>query len=742
MNEFNNWELLFYKTFNTTYQSYLGSISPIVFMNTFLNKIIKITNSESGFIGGIININGNNFISLEAINNKLILDDDIINSSNLLINIDETNTLFTHAIKINKILYVNNSQDFLLFDKSIKKPANIKTCICIPYSFNDQIIGIIVLANRKSYNDHMIPNLKILGNLTAILQNNYSKLKKTNFEIDSRFIIYQLLEHVFNITRDGIIITTNSFEPIYINKIASYIISLNDTDIKVSKKNKKNKSDNINFINDINDIDDINEMYTNTNLLGIFPQLKILDNRTDLQNKLFKNRRIEILLNNNFDNNNDDNNESKKNKNSIVLEFIINSVICHGNIYHIFMIYNNIENFIAEQRNQTNFIAFLSHELRNPLQSLNLANHLLQTKLKNNYQETYQNNNIDSYLNSIKRSCNEMKKIINDILDFSKIEANEFTIELDLCNINELATNIMSEHIELVNEKGLEFKLNLSDNIPTTLFTDEIRLHQILSNLILNAIKYSNKGIIELYIECDTCENDTNVIKFNVIDQGQGIRKQELPNLFKQYCQTSCSDKFNSNGLGLCVSQKIAKLLGGKITVKSEYKKGSTFTLYHPIKLGNSGSFCEKSKISKNLEGNILIVDDNETNLVLFGLMLENFNNDYNYKLVIHKVSNGLDAIESCKINNYDIIFMDINMPNMNGCTASKIIIENGYKGKIVAITGNILAKKENSIKCGKLENYNYFNDVVIKPYDDLIILKILNKYLKDDNNLIIDFDE
>jgi CheY-like chemotaxis protein len=292
--------------------------------------------------------------------------------------------------------------------------------------------------------------------------------------------------------------------------------------------------------------------------------------------------------------------------------------------------------------------------------------------------------------------------------------------------------NQIEDHKNSATLKGLDIILEIKNTVPKTLYTDEFRLNQILINLISNAIKYSTYGIIKLLVDYDDIEFG---VKFSVIDSGNGIKKCEINNLFKQYCQTSCSDKFDSNGLGLYISQNIANLLGGYISVTSEYSKGSVFTLFHPISLENSGIKKEVSILSnkftslEKLSCLILIVDDNESNLNLLRLMLQHINYTYKSNIEIHSVKDGKDAIDICKINKYSYIFMDINMPGIDGATASKIIKLNHFNGKIIATTGNILAKKENSIYSDNYDRYVYFDDIIIKPYDDTAILKVLVKY-------------
>lgn len=654
MQYYKNWYTEFHNIFNESYQCYLNNISSIIFMNNFLSKVIKITESSSGFIASLVHSESKKYLFLDTI----IGENETIYSDLLDNDIDAIDMIFIKSIKNNKLLLTEDGYS-----------------IAIPTMFLNETIGVIFLTSKEVYTHEMISSFNVLGGLIGFLQHNNLKLKKTSLETDNKFITYQIFEHLLNYTRDGAIVVTNTFDIVYINQNAINIINM--------VKKDKNPD----------------------NLLDFFPQLNILcTNNT----KLFRDRKININIENN-----------RSIMCPFTMEFIVNSVICYNTIYHLVMIYNNGDNVSLEYKNHTNFIAYLSHELRNPLQSINLANYLLQCNIKN---VNYNVNNVSSYLNTIARSCHEMNKIINDILDLSKIEAHEFIIELDVCNIRKLVNEIVSE---FPNEEKIIIEID--DSVPKTIYTDEVRLSQILSNLISNAVKFGKSGEIKINVQFNDIDSG---VTFSIIDNGEGIKREEMSNLFKPFCQTSCSEKFKSNGLGLYVSQQVAHLLGGHISVVSQYKKGSTFTLFHPIKLENSGIIFEKQNFDKIISGNILIVDDNESNLVLFRLMLEHFNYEYKYNLEVHTVKDGKDAIDICKVNNYNLIFMDINMPGIDGCTASKLIKLNGFYGKIIATTGNILSKKENMTLCSDSDRYSHFDDVIIKPYDNTVILKVLNKYL------------
>ena len=378
-------------------------------------------------------------------------------------------------------------------------------------------------------------------------------------------IIHELLGTVLDIIYDGIIICDYNFNILYLNKYATELL---------------------NKLNDSNNVIDLN------NLIILFPQLKSLI--LDVEKIIFKNRKIEISI-------------SSQN-NDMNLEFTFNT-LNHSNIFYHVVIIHQIQIKKDDTNINKHLIAYLSHELRNPLQSITLATHLLSSGFNKTYTET------------IIKSSHDMKKIINDILDLSRIDSDEFVIDMDICNIEQLIDDIIEENICDAELKNLDISKLICDGTPKSLYTDITRISQILNNLITNAIKYSDKGNITIKVS-RTIEN--KAVIFSVIDEGIGIRQEETCNLFKTYKQTSNNNtyKVNSNGLGLCVSQKIANLLGGYITVKSEHKKGSIFSLYHPINLELSGIKNCSEIFSGTLERNILLVDDNILNLSLLHTML------------------------------------------------------------------------------------------------------------------------
>jgi signal transduction histidine kinase/ActR/RegA family two-component response regulator len=339
-------------------------------------------------------------------------------------------------------------------------------------------------------------------------------------------------------------------------------------------------------------------------------------------------------------------------------------------------------------------------------------------------------NTLKSIIKRVYSACKNMSIIIDDILDLSKIDNDELVINLDDHNLREITDLIVEEAENEITKKGLILEYDFCDNNTENIYTDSTRLFQILSNLISNSIKYSNTGVIKFKVTYDDINN--NVI-FQVSDQGQGIRKEELSNLFKEFGRTSNSvTDINSTGLGLCVCQKIANILGGSIEVSSEYKKGSTFTFIHPIKLRTNitNKINKEIIINSNnqIKGRILIVDDDQNITSLFKLLLRCMNYDCGYDLMIETACTGDKALYLSSAKKFDLIFMDIDLDGEDGYTVCEQIrsqIDLNKNTPMVAVTANIkYVQNELNIK------NIMFNDIILKPFNNKDIKKYIIKYL------------
>lgn len=688
------------KAFNDSYRLYLNGIPSLIFMNSFIEKIIKIMGGYAGFVGKYVvekaasytDDEDISYIIIDAVcNSKYFLDNNIKFGNNTSFNITDTQSICKLAIMSNRIQTIDigilTSPDNIDFIFSYRDATKL---LYVPINYMNEVIGVLGIVFNKNDITIDIDLLKCISNYLSIIQNSYSTLKMSSLEVDKRFANYQLTEEILNTITSGIIVTDKDFKIVYINDVSIGII--------------KNIYSSYN-----NEID----------VMKIFPQLDCICESKEI---IFRKRKLNVDI--------------KEKGNVTSLQFILDTIMCNETYHHVINITHrcnnsesptaNIQTKSESFKTNKNLIGYLSHELRNPLQTINLANHLIQTNIKKT--DIKIPDKIMTNLNTINKACLDMKKIVNDILDLSKLEAKEFILDIEIVDISEIVSDIVGDYIEVALAKNLILDYFINDDVPKTLLTDYTRCKQILGNLISNSIKYSDNGSILLDIKYD---EDNHGILFTIKDQGMGIREEELGNLFKEFGQTSNSFKINgdSNGLGLCICQKIANLLGGYIKVKSIYKEGSAFTLFHPIKLGTSITLFDNNLTNNIISGNILLVDDNESNLMLFKMLLENFNIEYNFNLHIECVKDGQDAINICKINKYDLIFMDINMSGIDGCTASKLIKLDGYDCPIVATTGNILAKKEN--RTGTDSQYNYFDEIIIKPFDNEIVLNSLRKFMK-----------
>jgi len=395
---------------------------------------------------------------------------------------------------------------------------------------------------------------------------------------------------------------------------------------------------------------------------------------------------------------------------------------------------------------KSDFLASMSHEMRTPLNAVIGLSELA-------LEEGGIDKETEINLEKIYSAGETLLSLVNDILDISKIEAGKLELIESVYDTPSLINDTVTNNILRIGDKPIEFILNIPDDLPAQLYGDELRIKQILSNLLSNAFKYTRQGTVELGIDCtreDGAGNSGDLVWLSawVSDSGMGIKAADIKNLFSDYIQmdTLSNRKIEGTGLGLPIAKKMAELMDGAITVESEYGKGSTFTVRIRQKYVSGetiGSETAKSlknfrysnhKRHKNAKftriklpyAHVLVVDDNETNLdVARGLMKP-------YGMQIDTASSGLEAIDAMRLEKvrYNAVFMDHMMPGMDGIEATEKIRELGtdYAKNIpiIALTANAISGNE------KMFISKGFQDFLTKPIDISRLDAVIRHWLRD----------
>ncbi|NBH74914.1 ATP-binding protein [Rodentibacter pneumotropicus] len=340
-----------------------------------------------------------------------------------------------------------------------------------------------------------------------------------------------------------------------------------------------------------------------------------------------------------------------------------------------------LEKLEKNNREKSSLLATISHELRTPLNGIIGLSHIL---LDEQLSEKQRN-----YLKTINLSAVNLGHIFSDIIDLDKFDTNRLKLNFEPINLNELLNDIQNFAILMAEPKNLKFVLEIESNLPDLLYLDRARLSQILLNLIGNAVKFTEKGTIKLSIHA--LEKD--IYRFSVSDTGRGIAQCELNNIFKMYYRVKeDTNRSSGSGIGLAISKNLALLMKGDIQVESQLGVGSTFdlTIYakeaHPI---NNYEPIQPLNLS------VLLVEDIELNVLVAKSVLEKLGHHVDVAL------NGKDAIKLFERNSYDIILLDINLPDMSGFDIASHLRQKYEDGiydflpPLVAFTANVMQSEE-----------------------------------------------
>ncbi|MEA1888071.1 MAG: ATP-binding protein [Bacteroidota bacterium] len=357
---------------------------------------------------------------------------------------------------------------------------------------------------------------------------------------------------------------------------------------------------------------------------------------------------------------------------------------------------------------KNDFLANVSHEIRTPLTAiLGFTEQLMQTDLDEKQEK---------YLNIIDKSAEHMLGLINDILVYSKIEARKIRFDNAPFKIEDTVKNSFTTLQERAKDKGLDFKYEIAGNLNIVLIGDSFRLRQILINMLSNAIKFTNKGSVQLKVLMQEETEDSCYAMFRVIDTGIGISRKNLKSIFTQYRQAnpSTSLKHGGTGLGLTICRNLIELQEGSLSVKSKPGEGSEFSFVIPYKKGHLDNITKIDSVEKDFnklkDKKVLLVDDDSVNRLLGKTLLEKFN------CRTDVVSGGKKAMSLLDKEKFDIVLLDIQMPDVDGYQVADYL-RTSRKDKTTKIIAFTAAARINDIRDFHEAGIDNF---IIKPYREI----------------------
>ena len=364
---------------------------------------------------------------------------------------------------------------------------------------------------------------------------------------------------------------------------------------------------------------------------------------------------------------------------------------------------------------KSSFLSTMSHELRTPMNAMMGFLKLLDETDLNDVQK--------EYVSRLHDASTHLLSMMNNILDLSKMEAGKMVLEKNRFKMDKLISDVKT-----LLEKNAEMKHLYLDietiNCPPSLIGDSLRIKQILINLINNAIKFTDMGGISLVISSEMMDETHHMVSFKVSDTGIGMTAEQQSRLFREFEQADLSTTrhYGGTGLGLSISKKLADLMQGEITVQSKLNEGTTFTLLIPLLLDDDieDDQEEEHQIAPTFkpQAHILVAEDHILSQKLTEHMLTQL--DVHVKIV----ENGEKAIQAMKDDAYDLVFLDMNMPVIDGIKAAKAIRRFNAKTPLIALTANQYAEDRSRCLLAGM------NDILVKPIDKNMLIDMLSKWL------------
>lgn len=384
-------------------------------------------------------------------------------------------------------------------------------------------------------------------------------------------------------------------------------------------------------------------------------------------------------------------------------------------------------------RAKSDFLANMSHEIRTPMNAIIGLSELVI--------EESGGRKIYGYACDIKSAAVNLLAIINDILDLSKVESGKMNLVENKYYLQILLDDVVNLVRVAALQKGLQMKISIDDSLPHQLYGDEGKIRQILTNIMNNAVKFTKKGHVSFSVMGYSDEDAIDLL-FIVEDTGIGIKQEDMESIFNTFEQVDMHRNRSSegSGLGLAITKSLVEIMGGNVHVESKYGKGTRFTVNVRQKIVDGRSIKEVPLTRQSVQSNetrkftckgmsVLVVDDNAVNRKIACKMISS------YGISVDEADSGMKAIEMFGVKQYDMVFMDHMMPEMDGVEAGRIILESCREERpvMIALTANAIS--------GAREMYlsNGFNDFLAKPFERVQLHAVLNEWIPEDKKLYED---
>ena len=374
------------------------------------------------------------------------------------------------------------------------------------------------------------------------------------------------------------------------------------------------------------------------------------------------------------------------------------------------------------------FLATMSHEIRTPLNGiLGLTDVVLSREISESAR---------SNLNRIQQSGLSLNRILNDVLDVSKLNAGKLSLESTLFNLVSTVKSCVSFYSQLAQNKNIALNLKIAEEVSANVLGDSVRLSQVLNNLISNAIKFTQRGSVSLVVERVSASSREQVIKFSVIDTGEGIEQSEQDAIFDPFIQAnnSINRTHGGTGLGLQIVKSLVEVMGGRVSLHSEIGKGSNFSFELAFTLQDEtlNSELEPKTESTNSpplidqkikfecvnKGSVLVVDDNEINRVVAQSFLEDLG------VSVTLASSGHEALMLTAQQTFDLILMDLQMPEMTGAETASALRNTGVATPVIAFTASVVSDEIDKALSSGMSGY------ITKPVDSKELSTVIERYI------------